>query len=62
ADPLQMYLCDIMTAAVNIVGNPSISLPAGTSEGLPVGLQLMAPSKADHQLLSLAKQAEELLV
>lgn len=61
ADPLQMYLCDIMTAAANIVGNPSISLPAGTSEGLPVGLQLMAPSRADHQLLSLAKQAEELL-
>ncbi len=61
SDPLQMYLCDVMTAAANMVGNPSISLPAGMSEGLPVGLQLMAPGRADHQLLQLAKQTEALL-
>ena len=61
-DPLQMYLCDIMTVAANMVGNPSISIPAGFSDGLPVGLQLMAPQRADHELLALAKQTEELLV
>ena len=61
-DPLQMYLCDIMTVAANIVGNPSISLPAGLSGNLPVGLQLMAAQRADKELLNLSKQAEEILV
>lgn len=60
-DPLEMYLCDILTVAPNMVGSPAISLPAGSSEGLPVGLQLMAPLKADHELLALAKQAETVL-
>ncbi len=60
ADPLQMYLTDILTVAANLVGNPSISIPAGLSENLPVGLQLMAPQKADRQLLALAKQVEGL--
>jgi aspartyl-tRNA(Asn)/glutamyl-tRNA(Gln) amidotransferase subunit A len=62
ADPLQMYLCDIMTVAANIVGNPSISLPAGKEGNLPVGLQLMAPQRKDRELLELSKQAEELFV
>lgn len=60
ADPLQMYLTDILTVAANLVGNPSISIPAGLSENLPVGLQIMAPQKADRQLLALAKQVEGL--
>lgn len=60
-DPLQMYLCDVMTASANMVGNPSISIPAGLSDNLPVGLQLMAPQHADLELLSLAKQAEGVL-
>jgi aspartyl-tRNA(Asn)/glutamyl-tRNA(Gln) amidotransferase subunit A len=62
ADPLQMYLSDVMTVAANLVGNPSISLPAGESKGMPVGLQLMAPQHGDRKLLALAKQTEELLV
>jgi aspartyl-tRNA(Asn)/glutamyl-tRNA(Gln) amidotransferase subunit A len=61
-DPLQMYLADIMTVAVNLVGNPSISVPAGESNGLPVGLQLMAPQHGDKQLLALAKAYEEFAV
>jgi aspartyl-tRNA(Asn)/glutamyl-tRNA(Gln) amidotransferase subunit A len=56
-----MYLTDIMTVAVNLVGNAAISLPAGEIDGLPVGLQLMAPQKADRQLLELAKQTEAVL-
>ncbi len=60
-DPLKMYLEDIMTVAVNLVGIPGISIPAGTVDGLPVGLQLMAPQRADRQLLGLAKAAEEVL-
>ena len=60
-DPLQMYLSDVMTVASNLVGNPSISIPAGESKGLPVGVQLMAPQKHDHALLEFAKETEELI-
>ncbi|HUA13423.1 MAG TPA: Asp-tRNA(Asn)/Glu-tRNA(Gln) amidotransferase subunit GatA [Candidatus Sulfotelmatobacter sp.] len=60
-NPLKMYLCDIMTVAANMVGNPSISLPIQPADGLPVGLQLMANSAQDKMLLSAAKQVEELL-
>ena len=60
-DPLKMYLSDVMTVAANMAGNPSLSLPAGFSDNLPVGLQIMAPQRADRELLALAKQAEAVL-
>lgn len=59
SNPLQMYLADVMTAAPNLVGNPAISIPAGKSNGLPVGLQIMANQRKDKELLSFAKSAEE---
>lgn len=59
-DPLQMYLTDIMTVAANISGNPSISLPAGKADGLPVGVQLIADYKDDRKLLAAAKAYERL--
>jgi aspartyl-tRNA(Asn)/glutamyl-tRNA(Gln) amidotransferase subunit A len=40
-DPLQMYLADVFTVPANLAGLPGISLPAGLSAGLPVGLQLV---------------------
>jgi aspartyl-tRNA(Asn)/glutamyl-tRNA(Gln) amidotransferase subunit A len=61
SDPLQMYLTDIMTVAVNLVGNPAISIPAGMSDNLPVGLQLMAPQHGDRSLLGIAQKVEELV-
>lgn len=61
ADPLSMYLTDIMTVAANLTGTPAISVPCGDVEGLPVGLQLVAPQRQDRQLLALAKKVEELL-
>ena len=60
SDPLQMYLADIMTVAANISGNPAISVPAGKAGDLPVGLQIIAPQKADRQLLGIAKAFEGL--
>lgn len=60
-DPLQMYLTDIMTVAANLVGIPSISIPCGDIDGLPLGLQLMAPQHSDRNLLQLAFDTERLL-
>lgn len=60
-DPLQMYLSDIMTVAVNLVGVPAISIPAGKANGLPVGLQLIAPQHQDRVLLGIAKVTEGVL-
>ncbi|HSX31101.1 MAG TPA: Asp-tRNA(Asn)/Glu-tRNA(Gln) amidotransferase subunit GatA [Candidatus Saccharimonadales bacterium] len=59
--PLAMYLADILTVAINLIGNPGVSIPCGMAAGLPVGLQLMAPQRADRSLLELAKAAERIL-
>lgn len=60
-DPMQMYLTDIMTVAASLVGIPAASIPVGQAAGLPVGLQLMAPQRADRSLLAFAKGTEALL-
>jgi aspartyl-tRNA(Asn)/glutamyl-tRNA(Gln) amidotransferase subunit A len=61
SDPLQMYLGDVMTVGANLTGVPAISLPAGESNGLPVGLQIIAAQRADRALLGFSKSVEELL-
>ncbi len=61
-DPMQLYLEDIMTVAVNLVGIPAISLPCADIDGLPVGLQIMAPQKHDAALLTTAKLAEDIII
>ncbi len=58
-DPLTMYVSDILTVAPNLVGNPAISIPAGTHKNMPVGLQIMASSRRDAELLAFARAAEE---
>ena len=61
-DPLKMYLADIMTVASNLVGGPAINIPCGNdSNGLPIGLQLMASSRHDQELLSLADSFEKMI-
>jgi aspartyl-tRNA(Asn)/glutamyl-tRNA(Gln) amidotransferase subunit A len=49
-DPLEMYLADLCTIPANLAGLPAMSLPCGLSDGLPVGLQIMAPVQADDRL------------
>lgn len=61
SDPLQMYLQDIMTVAVSLAGLPAISIPSGFADGLPVGLQLIAPQHNDRSLLALAQKSEKVL-
>jgi len=58
-DPLQMYLTDIFTLSINLVGLPSISIPGGLSEGLPVGLQLTGKIFDEATLLRLAWSFEQ---
>jgi len=50
-DPLAMYQADLCTNPVSLAGLPGLSLPAGFSEGMPVGVQLVAPHFADQELL-----------
>ena len=60
ADPLQMYLCDVMTTPASHAGLPGISVPCGFVEsGLPVGLQLLAAPFDEETLLHVAYTFEQ---
>jgi aspartyl-tRNA(Asn)/glutamyl-tRNA(Gln) amidotransferase subunit A len=48
-DPMAMYVNDLCTLPASLAGTPAISVPCGLSEGLPVGLQIMAPTLADDR-------------
>jgi len=61
ADPLTMYLSDIMTIPVNLAGLPSISIPGGLVNGLPVGFQITTNSFEDKKLLNIAYKIEQLV-
>ncbi|NJC81600.1 Asp-tRNA(Asn)/Glu-tRNA(Gln) amidotransferase subunit GatA [Planosporangium mesophilum] len=61
SDPYQMYLADLYTIPTNLYGGPAISVPAGLSEGLPVGLQIMAPTMADDRMYRVAAALETVI-
>ena len=62
-DPLAMYLNDVATIPANLAGVPGISVPAGLApeDGLPVGLQFLAPALADDRVYRVGAAAEALL-
>lgn len=59
-DPLAMYLNDVFTVTANLAGVPAISVPCGlSSEGLPIGLQLLGPYWSEAKLLRLTQAYQE---
>ena len=63
-DPLAMYLNDVATIPLNLAGLPGMSLPIGLApeDGLPVGLQIMAPAMADDRLYNVGAALERALL
>ena len=60
ADPVQMYLSDIFTIAVNLAGLPGMSIPCGfDGSGLPVGLQLIGNYFSEARMLNVAHQYQQ---
>jgi aspartyl-tRNA(Asn)/glutamyl-tRNA(Gln) amidotransferase subunit A len=57
-DPLKMYMIDIDTVIANLTGIPAISVPAGFSKGLPIGLQIMANELQEQILFEVASLFE----
>ncbi|WP_438466236.1 Asp-tRNA(Asn)/Glu-tRNA(Gln) amidotransferase subunit GatA [Marinomonas sp. PE14-40] len=58
-DPVAMYLEDIYTLSVNLAGIPAMSVPAGFSNKMPVGLQIMGNYFAESKLLNIAHQFQQ---
>ena len=58
ADPVAMYLSDYFTVPMPLAGIPAISIPAGLSDGLPVGVQLAGPAFSESRILDAAHALE----
>ncbi len=59
ADPIAMYLSDYFTVPMPLAGTPAISIPAGLSEGLPVGFQIAGPAFSEARILDAAYALEQ---
>ena len=59
ADPMQMYLQDVCTIPSNLAGHPAMSVPFGFgADGMPVGIQILAPAMAEREMFQAAKILE----
>ena len=61
ANPLAMYLADLLTIPSNMAGLPGMSIPCGLSNGLPVGLQLIGPQLSENLLFRVGHALERAL-
>ncbi|GAW85870.1 aspartyl-tRNA(Asn)/glutamyl-tRNA(Gln) amidotransferase subunit A [Bathymodiolus platifrons methanotrophic gill symbiont] len=59
SDPIEMYLADIYTIAINLAGLPAMSIPAGFIDNKPVGLQIIGNYFAEAKLLNVAHQYQQ---
>ena len=60
SDPISMYLNDLFTVSANLSGLPGISAPCGFSDGLPIGLQLVAPANEEARLLNITHRFQQI--
>jgi aspartyl-tRNA(Asn)/glutamyl-tRNA(Gln) amidotransferase subunit A len=60
ADPLEMYMMDILTVLPALADLPALAVPAGLADGLPVGIQFIGPRLSDSTLLRLGHAFQEL--
>jgi len=60
ADPLEMYMMDILTVLPSLADIPALAVPAGLANGLPVGIQFVGPSLSDCNLLRLGYTFQQL--
>jgi len=60
-DPIQMYLADLFTIPMNLAGVPALSLPVGSANGLPIGMQVIANQFKESTLLRVAHALEQAL-
>ncbi len=58
-DPVSMYLSDIYTIATNLAGLPGMSIPAGFSNEMPVGLQIIGNAFDESRILNVAHQYQQ---
>jgi aspartyl-tRNA(Asn)/glutamyl-tRNA(Gln) amidotransferase subunit A len=58
---MAMYLADLCTIPANLTGNAAISVPCGLADGLPVGLQVMAPVLGDDRVYRVGAAVERAL-
>jgi len=63
-DPMSMYLQDVATIPANLAGVPGMSLPSGLADedGLPTGIQILAPATKDERLYNVGSALEKMLV
>ena len=59
ANPVEMYLADIYTIAINLAGVPAMSIPAGFAADMPVGLQIIGNYFSEARLLAIAHQYQQ---
>jgi aspartyl-tRNA(Asn)/glutamyl-tRNA(Gln) amidotransferase subunit A len=58
-DPISLYLADVDTVPINLAGVPSISIPCGFSDGLPIGMQIIGKHFDEAAILRTAYTFEE---
>jgi aspartyl-tRNA(Asn)/glutamyl-tRNA(Gln) amidotransferase subunit A len=58
ADPFTQKLADIFTCSANLAGLPALAFPAGVENGLPIGMQFLAPAFAEDRLIETCRELE----
>jgi aspartyl-tRNA(Asn)/glutamyl-tRNA(Gln) amidotransferase subunit A len=58
-DPLSLYLTDLLTVPVNLIGSPAISVPCGFVDDMPIGMQIISPALREDLLLKVAHIHEQ---